>query len=83
MDEHLPLLTAKLSIMVAVSLHCLWSSLQQSKLDKLPRLPSTQRDSENKRPARYNDQQVGYNDWRDNHCCDEKGEQYNRDGGWH
>ena len=97
MDEHLPLLAAKLSAMVAVSLRCLWSSLRQSKLDKLPRSPPGRRDYEDKRPARYDDQQVGYDDWRgpdpycdhsrddcrDNHCCDEKGEQYDGDGGWH
>ena len=62
MDEHIPLLAAKLSAMVAVSLCCLWSSLQQSKLDKLPRLPPAQRDYGDKRPARYDDQQVGYDD---------------------
>jgi len=55
MDEHVPLLAAKLGVMVAVSLHCLWSSLQQSKLDKLPRSPPTRRDYEDKRPARYDD----------------------------
>jgi len=46
MDEHLPLLAAKLSAMVAVSLRCLWSSLRQSKFDKLPRSPPGRRDYE-------------------------------------
>jgi hypothetical protein len=63
MNEHLPLLAAELSAMAVVSMWCLWSSTQQSKLDKLPRSPPW-RDYKDKRPAGYNDQQVGYNDWR-------------------
>ena len=59
-DEHLPLLAAKLSTMAAVSLRCLWSSLRQCKLDNLPRSPPAWRDYEDKRPAGYDDQQVGY-----------------------
>jgi len=89
MDEHLPLLAAELSAMAAVSMWCLWSSMRQSKLDKLPRSPPW-RDYEDKRPAGYDDQQVGYDDWRgpdpyydccrddcrDNHRHNEKEVQY-------